>query len=1276
MSTLVALAAGPAAAASTQRYVNVATGSDTVPAGNQCTNIAQPCKTIARAITVSVLGQGDVINVAPGTYLERVVVTKDVTINGSGQGANPAVDTIIDANASSGSPASVVVTNPGAGRAVTINAVRLTRGFASLNGGFGGGLQVLTGAASLNSSTVTGNQTMLTGAAGFGGGIYVNASTTFTGSNLSIRSNSARQGAGMYVAGTASVGNSTIASNSAPGTGVGGGVATGLINSIGARSLTLTASVVDQNVAFSGGGLYNTGSAIVSDTAFTKNGTAAATLLGGGVVNAGGASLMMSSGAIADSNAISGGGLWNLENGTASVTGTSITGNKATAVNANQGVGGGVLNGGVLTLTSATVTGNSATPAAGQPTTGFGGGIYNASSSAPAGVQLNMSGGSISTNTGVNGAGLYSTGKASLTDVALGSNVGTANGNGTGIGGAIYNTSALTVLRGVFTNNSAVLGGGVFSSGAASVADSSLSGNKATFAGGGLYTGILTAADAPTLLLTNISVADSDGGLFAGGVGVGNKASLTMNGGSITGGKAITASGLYVQDGGQAAVSAASIANNTASKGNGGGVFNGGTVSLTDTSVTDNTATQDPNATSTTGLGGGIYNGAAAASTAPARLTLLRGTVGSNHAVSGAGVFTTGVAELTGATVQANVAGFAGGGVWSGVINANDAPATTLTDTNVAANSAGFTAGGIGGGNKSSTTTSGGAIHANSALLGAGAYVQEGAIGSLTRTDITDNTANAGASNFGDGAGVLNAGKLTITEATLSGNVATANPNNNSTGVGGAIYNGSNSAPTGVELTVVRSLITGNSARGASALDSLGKATLRDSTVTGNTTSFGTIVTSAPLSIVSSTINANLGATARGVYSFTANVAVVAGSIISNNGINCSGLVDAGYNLTDATDTGCGFTAANHDVKADPQLDPLADNGGPTRTEAPRAASPVINAIPSPTTVASNDAVTGSAIQLCPGADQRDVPRPQGPACDIGAVEIGNVAPTIAGPTSATFITGTANSVGFTSTGVPTPDLSATGTLPAGVTFVDNGDGTGQLAGTAAPGSHGTYPLVITASNGNAPDATINFTLTVVEPLVITTTSMPDGTVGTPYSAALAATGGTSPYTWSLLSGSLPNGLSLASDGTVSGTPTGPRGTSTFTVQVTDVTDPMQTATKTLSITVHGIETQLVAEPVLVRVAFPGLFVVSGGHVVARLTSGPAHTPVANAAVIFTVAGNPLCTDGTDAEGYATCAVSPAQTLAIVLANGFDATFRGSATLEPSSAHGPVIMVS
>jgi len=68
------------------------------------------------------------------------------------------------------------------------------------------------------------------------------------------------------------------------------------------------------------------------------------------------------------------------------------------------------------------------------------------------------------------------------------------------------------------------------------------------------------------------------------------------------------------------------------------------------------------------------------------------------------------------------------------------------------------------------------------------------------------------------------------------------------------------------------------------------------------------------------------------------------------------------------------------------------------------------------------------------------------------------------------------------------------------------------------------------------------------------TPSLPDGNIGVPYSAQLAAKGGHAPYTWALAPGSpgLPDGLNLSSNGQITGTPTGPTAIYDFTVRITD----------------------------------------------------------------------------------------------------------------------------
>ncbi len=85
--------------------------------------------------------------------------------------------------------------------------------------------------------------------------------------------------------------------------------------------------------------------------------------------------------------------------------------------------------------------------------------------------------------------------------------------------------------------------------------------------------------------------------------------------------------------------------------------------------------------------------------------------------------------------------------------------------------------------------------------------------------------------------------------------------------------------------------------------------------------------------------------------------------------------------------------------------------------------------------------------------------------------------PTITSASSTTFNQGQAGTFTVTTTGTPAPSLTESGTLPTGVTFVDNGNGTATLSGTAT--TAGTYTLTITATN-SAGTATQSLTLSVL----------------------------------------------------------------------------------------------------------------------------------------------------------------------------------------------------
>ncbi len=97
------------------------------------------------------------------------------------------------------------------------------------------------------------------------------------------------------------------------------------------------------------------------------------------------------------------------------------------------------------------------------------------------------------------------------------------------------------------------------------------------------------------------------------------------------------------------------------------------------------------------------------------------------------------------------------------------------------------------------------------------------------------------------------------------------------------------------------------------------------------------------------------------------------------------------------------------------------------------------------------------------------------------------------------------------------------------------------------------------------------FTLKYVDHLFITTLSLPNGQIGIPYNQLLSAVRGLAPYTWTVVSGSLPGGLALnGTSGEISGTPTSAGGYA-FTVQVEDANG--LTAEQPLTITIQEPKT-------------------------------------------------------------------------------------------------------
>jgi len=139
------------------------------------------------------------------------------------------------------------------------------------------------------------------------------------------------------------------------------------------------------------------------------------------------------------------------------------------------------------------------------------------------------------------------------------------------------------------------------------------------------------------------------------------------------------------------------------------------------------------------------------------------------------------------------------------------------------------------------------------------------------------------------------------------------------------------------------------------------------------------------------------------------------------------------------------------------------------------------------------------------------------------------------------------------------------GNLPAGLSFSTGG----VLSGTPTAGSAGAYAFIVEVMDSSGVTDIQSYSMSVtspIAPLSITTASLPGGLVNSPYSATLTASGGAAPYTWNLTGGTLPGNVSLAVNGTLSGSPS-TSGTFNPTFTVADTLGT--TASKTLSLIIN-----------------------------------------------------------------------------------------------------------
>lgn len=513
--------------------------------------------------------------------------------------------------------------------------MNLNGGSIDLNSATNGGGLYLDGSGTFTISTA-----IIRNDADYGGGVYVKGDLTLKNATIGkgkvsdAKGNLAlQQGGGVYVSGTLTLDNCTVTGNHAITHGGGVYVANKAKFTLKGGTITLN-QVGSRNgdATRYGGGVFNGGTMTMENSptiSLNDKYGSSEKLDGTGIYNGG--TLTMNSGTIKDHTGHHGGAVYVAGGKTFTMNGGTLEGNKS-----KGGSGGAVYALGTFNMNGGTINNNS--------TGNLGGGVY-----IPEGGKFNMKNATISNCSGAHGGGVFNQGTFNMTNATISGCTAT---NGTGHGGGLCTHAPVKLVGATFENNTADLGGGVF------VGEPD----------------VLTM-DANTKIINNFAKKGKNS-TFArgsgGGIYVFIGASLTLNGGTISGNTATNGGGIGGE--GTLIINDGTITNNTATN-DGGGLYlyeraaftvNGGTIS-------NNTAT---------------HGGGAAFNTSPSGLTINGGTISGNKANNGGGIYNASgriaesfvdalskesvynpskgaVLNLNGGTITGNTANTCGGGVFA-----------------------------------------------------------------------------------------------------------------------------------------------------------------------------------------------------------------------------------------------------------------------------------------------------------------------------------------------------------------------------------------------------------------------------------------------------------------------------------------------------------------------------------------------------------------------------------------------------------------------------------
>lgn len=744
--------------------------------------------------------------------------------------------------------------------------------------------------------------------------------------------------------------------------------------------------------------------------------------------------------------------------GSVTVTGGAVSGNQAFRneswykYSGSSGIGGGIFVVADTTITGVSIVDNEAGKyGGGIAAVGYGEGSEDAGS-------LTISGGEISGNRAASGAGVSA---ASVGDLTLQSTDITGNDAvndgwfGYGGGGGV----SVKYLRGDMTVDDTTISGNVArgSGGGVSIrrtaydasvsfTGSTVSGNTAGTDGeGGVYGesgadgGGIHATDVyspfvisdSTVISENVA-ADDGGGVYFGGEGEGGPRSLDLEGSAVSG------TGFTLVD--------SAITGNSAAGGNGGGLAADGlyqALALTDVQVTGNAAHY---------YGGGIalygsYNGEASGDVAITRSDISGNTAGHIDEYEGEyGTYTNHYGQ--------------GGGISLDGMSST----VTVTETTIVGNTSEEDGGGIG------LDQLGGVFQLVDSTVDGNTAVEDDG-GGIYADDLYSSIYNSETYSW-----EYDYGRVEVSGTTIS--------NNHAGDEGGGVHMTDGDAP----ILFLNSTISSNSAaetggglsldggEGGTVENEVGAQDLPDAPVLSFTTISGNSVGGE-----------GEGGGVGGLYLDGGDV-YLDNSVVANSAggddIGGEGTFNLSFSLIenpgDASINDTGGEGSSSILGVDPQLGPLADNGGLTLTHLPQSGSPLINA-------------GDPDFQPPPETDQRDAARVQGGRVDIGSVETtppstggGGGAPQPTGPSQVQL---GPDVVVNEDVGTATITVVRSGTL-TGTTTVAYSVAPGQNASTAdfgptsgtltfAPGeSSKTISVPIVDDDLDEPDELLTVTLT------------------------------------------------------------------------------------------------------------------------------------------------------------------------------------------------------